>query len=70
MKKHKDHEKQKAKTEEGITSKSRHGLISGLILPGEVKSNNLLKRTGTLKGGEGSKVLFRSEPFAKTAWVR
>ena len=32
--------------------------------------NNPLQRTQTLKGGQGSKVLFRSEPFAKTLWVR
>jgi hypothetical protein len=31
--------------------------------------NSPLQWTQTLKGGKGSKVLFRSVPFAKEAWV-
>jgi len=31
--------------------------------------NSPLQWTQTLKGGQGSKVLFRSVPFANTAWV-
>jgi len=35
----------------------------------ELRSNSPLQWTQTLKGGQGSKVLFRLVPFAKEAWV-
>jgi hypothetical protein len=39
----------------------------------KVKTTHLaarFTRTQTLKAGQGSKVLFRSEPLLRTSWVR
>jgi hypothetical protein len=68
-------EEKRSSLKNGGCCKSLAGLCfsSGEVRATSVEkglSNRLLHRTQTLKGGQGSKVLFRLEPFATDVWVR
>ena len=69
MKRQKEQQENHHERKEAIIPKARQAVFCGLASPSEVRSNNRLQGTGTLKVGQASKVLFRLAVLRKRSPV-